>query len=205
MLLRHGPTDWSTAHRLQGRSDVPLSVEGRALVGRWRLPERAMSAQWVASPLRRCQETAAILRDRHRFAEIVSVEARLVEMSFGEWEGRTLSELRSRHGPAMAELEGRGLDFRAPGGESPREVQDRLTPWLKDIGAAGNDVFAITHKGVIRALYALASGWNMRVKPNDRLANDSLHIFAVDDGPTLRIDRLNVALNTDLPQARTST
>jgi broad specificity phosphatase PhoE len=204
MLLRHGPTDWSAAHRLQGRSDVPLSDEGRALVGAWDLPERARSAMWVASPLQRCQETAAILRRRHRFSGIVRVESRLVEMSFGAWEGRTLSELRSTHGPAMAELEGRGLDFRAPGGESPRDVQSRLTPWLEEIGGVSNDVLAITHKGVIRALYALASGWRMDKKPKDRLADGAVHAFAID-GAGLRVDRLNIALRSDVPLAGAAT
>jgi probable phosphoglycerate mutase len=160
------------------------------------LPESASFARWVTSPLQRCQETAAILRLRHRFAGTVAVEPRLIEMSFGEWEGRILSELRSTHSPAMAELEGLGLDFRAPGGESPRDVQDRLTPWLEEIASEDDDILAITHKGVIRALYALASGWNMRTKPKDRLANDALHIFTVD-GAALRIDRLNIALQTE--------
>lgn len=200
-LLRHGPTDWSAAHRLQGRSDIPLNDEGRAIVGKWTLPESAMSAIWVTSPLRRCQETAAILRQRHRFAGTIRVETRLVEMSFGEWEGRTLSELRSIHGPAMAELEGRGLDFHAPGGESPHEVQTRLTPWLKEIADASDDILAITHKGVIRALYALASGWDMRTKPKDRLADGAVHTFAID-GEGLRTGRLNIALRSDVPLAR---
>jgi probable phosphoglycerate mutase len=178
-----------------------LNDEGRAIAGGWTLPESALSARWVTSPLQRCQETAAILRHRHRFAGTIDVETRLVEMSFGEWEGRTLRELRSIHGPAMAELEGRGLDFRAPGGESPREVQTRLAPWLKQIDDAGDDVLAITHKGVIRALYALATGWNMRTKPKDRLADGAVHTFAVGGGG-LRTGRLNIALRSDVPLAR---
>ena len=39
----------------------------------------------------------------------------------------------------MAEIEGRGLDFRAPGGESPREVQARIRPLLAEIGRDGRD------------------------------------------------------------------
>jgi len=178
-----------------------LNDEGRAIVGGWTLPESAMSARWVTSPLQRCQETASILRHRHRFAGTIGVETRLVEMSFGEWEGRTLQELRSIHGPAMAELEGSGLDFRAPGGESPREVQTRLTPWLEEIANAGDDVLAITHKGVIRALYSLASGWDMRTKPKDRLADGAVQMFAIDGGG-LRTGRLNIALRSDVPLAR---
>jgi probable phosphoglycerate mutase len=161
-----------------------------------------MSAIWITSPLQRCRETAGVLRRLHDFTGVVRIEPRLAEMSFGDWEGRTLSELRASHGPAMAELEGLGLDLRAPGGESPRDVQTRLMPWLKEIGAENDDVLAITHKGVIRALYALASGWDMRAKSPDRLVDGVVHAFVIDDGG-LRIDRLNIPLRSDGPLART--
>jgi probable phosphoglycerate mutase len=198
LMLRHGPTDWSAAHRLQGRSDLALSDVGRAIVETWRLPERAACFAWVSSPLRRCRETADILRRHHPAAGPVHVERRITEMSFGEWEGRTLSDLRAADGEELAEREGRGLDFRAPGGESPREVQARLRPWLEEIAAADGDVLAIAHKGVIRALYALASGWDMRAKPMDRLVDNAVHAFAIDRRG-IRVDRLNIPLQ---PEAR---
>jgi probable phosphoglycerate mutase len=193
LVLRHGPTDWSAAHRLQGRSDLALSEEGRAVVETWRLPEGAARFAWSTGPLRRCRETADVLRRNHLGAGPVHVEPRLTEMSFGEWEGLTLSDLRATDGPALAELEGRGLDFRAPGGESPREVQTRLRPWLEEIAAADADVLAVTHKGIIRALYALASGWDMRVKPKERLTDNAVHAFAFDR-QGIWVDRLNIPL-----------
>jgi len=202
LLLRHGPTDWSAAHRLQGRSDRPLSDAGRALVESWRLPDDAARFAWATSPLRRCRETTEILRSRHPPAGPARVEPRLVEMDFGDWEGRTLAELRAAGGAAVAALEDRGLDFRAPGGESPREVQARLRPWLDDLAAEDRDLLAITHKGVIRALYALASGWDMRAKPKARLADDRVHRFTIDrEG--FRIERLNIPLRSDAPRAGT--
>jgi probable phosphoglycerate mutase len=198
LMLRHGPTDWSAAHRLQGRSDLALSEEGRAVVESWRLPEGAARFAWVTSPLQRCRETADILHRHHPSAGPVRVEPRLTEMSFGAWEGRTLSDLRATGGAELAELESRGLDFRAPDGESPREVQARLRPWLEEIAAADGDVLAIAHKGVIRALYALASGWDMRAKPMDRLTDNAVHAFAIDRRE-IRVDTLNIPLR---PEAR---
>lgn len=177
---------------------MPLSGEGRAMVEGWRLPDGIASFVWVTSPLRRCRETTEILRRRHRAAGPLQVEPQLTEMSFGDWEGRTLAELRSIHGAALAEREGRGLDFRAPAGESPRDVQDRLGPWLQELAARDKDVLAIAHKGVIRALYALASGWEMREKAAHRLNENCLHAFAVDRSG-LRIERLNIPLQSDNP------
>src|SRR3546814_19659201 len=69
----------------------------------------------------------------------------------------------------MAAAEALGLDLRPPGGESPRQVQDRLKPWLAERSSCGRDTIAVTHKGVIRALYALACGWDMTGPPPDKL------------------------------------
>lgn len=194
-LLRHGPTEWTASRRLQGRSDIPLSAAGRSVVETWQLPERAAQGDWISSPLGRATETATILRRRYRQASPLLIEALLVEMSFGEWEGQTLAELRAIHGPVMVEREGRGLDFRAPGGESPRDVQDRLQPWLERLTAENKDTLAVTHKGVLRALYALASGWDMRGKAPHRLIDNVIHEFALDR-TGIRIQRLNIPLQS---------
>ncbi len=199
-LLRHGPTDWNIARRIQGRSDVPLAALGREIVGRWRLAPEIVRYGWDASPLCRCRETAEILRANHPGAPPVSTDDRLIEMSFGSWEGRTLAELRAAHGAQMAAWESRGLDFRPPDGESPRDVQHRLTPWLADL-AGGGDRLAITHKGVIRALHSLATGWDMRTKPIRSLANDALHLFTVDADGTLHLVQLNRLLDPGVPSA----
>jgi len=193
-LLRHGPTAWNRSRRIQGRSDEPLDEGGRVQVAGWRLPEEWIARAWVTSPLRRCRETAALLAASHRRGAAIAIEPRLIEMSHGDWEGERLADLRERLGAEMAALEDRGLDYRAPGGESPREVQQRLVPWLVQIAAAKSDMLAVTHRGVIRALYALASGWDMTGKPPTKLGEDCLHLFAITSDGRPRVDRLNLSL-----------
>ena len=84
--------------------------------------------------------------------------------------------------------------FRPPGGESPRDVQARLIPWLRETGAAGLATGAVTHKGVIRALYALASGWDMRDKEPVRLRDACAHRFLVAPDGAVAVDALNLDL-----------
>jgi broad specificity phosphatase PhoE len=193
-VIRHAPTAWSAARRLQGRADVPLSEAGRAAAQRFHLPPPVDSFARVSSPLLRCRETASLLRPPAPFA----IEPALIEMDFGAWEGRTLAEIREADAADAVEREGRGLDFRAPGGESPREVQARLTPWLEGLARAGVDTLAVAHKAVIRALYALASGWPMLGGPPQRLRVDRLQLFAVGPDGHLSIEAVDMPLSPDV-------
>lgn len=194
--IRHGPTAWTEDKRIQGRADIPLSDEGRGMVSRWRLPPGHAAGnddvQWVSSPLRRATETARLLG-----AAEPAIEPRLAEMDYGQWEGRRLSDLRRELGDAMAENEARGLDFRPLGGESPREVMDRLRPWLADVGRRRRPTLAVTHHGVIRALLSLATGWPMTGRPPDRLAWGAIHYFLIGDDGGVAVDRLNVSLEPE--------
>jgi broad specificity phosphatase PhoE len=175
VLIRHGRTAWNEEGRMQGRADLPLSPAGRAEVLGWRLPAAWADARWLSSPLCRATETAALLTDRP-----VAVEPRLIEMDWGDFEGRTLAELRAEAPAAMAANEARGLDFRPAGGESSREVRARLERLFADLGAdpaAAAIAVCVTHKGVVRAALSLATGWDMLAKPPLRLADDAALIL----------------------------
>jgi len=188
VLLRHGRTSAVAEGRLKGRLDVPLSDVGRAEVAQWRLPEGFEAARWFTSPLARARETARIL------GVDAAVEQRLIEMDWGLWEGKTLAQLREDDPDGMAANEARGLDFRPPGGESPRAVQKRVAPWLAAIARDPAPVGAVTHKGVIRAIAALATGWDFLGPPPVRIDFDSAHVLDVAPDGTPRAERLNVPL-----------
>ena len=186
VLIRHGPTDWTDEGRLQGRADPPLSNQGREEVRSWRLPESVRRFAWQASPLQRAVETADLLAPG-----LAVLEPCLMEMDWGNWEGRRLVDLRRDGGAAMAAKEARGLDLLPPGGESPRMVQDRLRPWLQIVGAAGRPVAAVTHKGVIRAVIALATGWDMLGPAPARVGMGTLQCFRVAPQGTVTTLRLD--------------
>jgi probable phosphoglycerate mutase len=187
-LLRHGPTAWTREHRLQGRADLPLDAAGRATVLAWRLPSELRGFRWLTSPLARCTETAALLGLE------TETEPRLVEMDWGRWEGRTIAELRADLGEEMTAQEARGLDLQPPGGESPRAVQRRLAPLLAEIAAMGRPTGAIAHKGVIRALLALATGWTMVNSEPAKLDWAAVHLFRLGPSGAPSVVRLNQPL-----------
>jgi probable phosphoglycerate mutase len=185
-LIRHMPTVWNKEGRLQGQRDTPLDP---AAIPHWRLPPELAGFRFLASPLTRTLATAVQLGVAPR------TDPRLIEMSWGEWEGYTLAELRDSFGGTLDELEAQGLDFRTPGGESPRDVQQRLKPLLAELAAEGMATAAVTHKGVIRAVMALATGWDMLGKPPYRLSWSAAHVFALDSTGHPAVDRLNLPLD----------
>ena len=85
-LMRHGRTDWNLRHKLQGRTDIPLNEEGRAMA-------RAAHDEYIdthfeicySSPLVRATETARLVLEG-RNVPIVT-DNRLLEMCFGDYEG----------------------------------------------------------------------------------------------------------------------
>jgi probable phosphoglycerate mutase len=186
-LLRHGDTAWSAEGRIQGRTDIPLSDGGRARLSDFRLPALCGGMRVLTSPLARCVETAALIGAPH-----AERDARLVEMHWGAWEGRLLAELRAELGAEIEQNEARGWDFRPPGGESPREVLERLRGWLAELAAAPAPSLAITHRGVMRAVYACAARWDLRGKPPAKLDWHAVQVFRLGTGGMPSIEALNL-------------
>lgn len=180
VLLRHGITAWNLEKRIQGRIDQPLCEAGREQFRALTVPDDYLGDRWYCSPLRRALESAELLA-----LHDVVIEPALIEMDWGDWEGEVLKPLRKRIGEPMRANERRGLDFQPPGGESPRLVQARLQPWLRQIAASGVDTGAVVHKGIIRCIYALACHWDMCGETPVEFSWDALHQFELNSDGTL--------------------
>ncbi len=85
-IMRHGQTDWNVRKKLQGQTDIPLNEEGRKMARE--AAEKYRDVHFdicFCSPLVRARETAELLLEG-RDVPIV-VDERLIEMSFGVYEG----------------------------------------------------------------------------------------------------------------------
>jgi len=184
LAIRHGRTEWNARKRLQGHTNIPLSEEGIKQVSTWILPVDHTRFNWMSSPLDRAMQTAQLLGIE------ATPEPALMEMSWGEWEGRSFDEVKAGVGADIQVNLARGIDFRPVGGESPREVMERLKPW---IAVLDRPTGIVCHKGVLQALYAIATDWNMIGRPQEKLRDDRAHLFVVRDGE-VHIDRLNLPL-----------
>ena len=166
-------------------TDTPLSSAGETEARGWRLPPPADRWRRLSSPLQRARRTAELVQP----AAAVTTCSALREMSFGVWEGHTVRQLRAVIGPAFIAEERKGLDFQPPGGESPRAAMARMAAWAQTLD---EPVVAVSHKATIRALLALATGWDMTGRPPHKLDWHCLHFFEVRRDGSVGIGRLNV-------------
>jgi broad specificity phosphatase PhoE len=165
-FIRHGETDWNVEGRLQGQRDIPLNdlgrvqaeEAGRRLRG---LVPHVEDLAYVASPLSRTRETMALLRRAMGLdPDSYRLDDRLVELTFGDWEGLTWKEVRKRE-PQRAALRERDKWNYAPpgGGESYAMLAERVRPVLDGLT---RETVLVAHGGVARAFLALACGVSAR-------------------------------------------
>jgi probable phosphoglycerate mutase len=185
-LLRHGPTDWNAQGRIQGSTDIPLSDDGRAKMAALRLP--FVPARAYASPKLRARQTAEALG-----LSDVRFDARLVEQHWGRWEGLTREEIIARDGADCYAKAGahRGAHFCPPGGESTQSVLDRVADFLKDAAQGTGDAAVVTHLGVLRAAYTLATGWAMDAPMPPDLDAATILVLALDEKGAPSVAALN--------------
>lgn len=184
-FLRHGETDFNIAHRLQGRYETSINNRGRDQARHCagvlrdlfaRETREAAEYAYACSPLKRAHETMEILRATLGLdAAGYAVDDRLQEISYGEWEGSTLPEISARDPQLLAQRERDKWGFRPPGGESYRDVAQRVASWYATVT---RDTVIAAHGGIARALVA-----NFGILPEEEatfaeVAHGAVYVFA---------------------------
>jgi len=143
VLARHGETEWSRSGQHTGRTDLPLLEDGRAAaaaLGR-RLGSRAFALA-LASPMARARDTAGLAGIR------VEITDDLLELGYGEYEGRTTRDIRT-------EREGWDLwTDGTPGGEPLAAAAARVDRVIERVLATDGDAIAFAHGHILRILGA---------------------------------------------------
>ena len=145
VLVRHGETEWTGTRQHTGKTDVPLTDEGRRqaeLVGE-ALRGRRFGLV-LTSPLRRASETCRIAG----FGDVAQPRDDLAEWDYGEYDGRTTAEIRTER-PAWS-LWSDGT----PGGESAADIGRRADRVVAELREATTDAVVFGHGHQLRVLAA---------------------------------------------------
>jgi broad specificity phosphatase PhoE len=145
VLVRHGETEWSRDLRHTGRTDVPLTDEGRSQAVRLRDALGDWSfTRVLSSPLGRALDTCRLagLGDRAELSET------LLEWDYGEYDGETTAKIRELRPGWNLWRDG------CPGGEAVAEVGARVDPLVAELKASDGDVAVFAHGHLLRVLAA---------------------------------------------------
>lgn len=183
-LLRHGEVVGGRCFR--GSSDDPLTAEG--LQQMWDAVETDCWDQVISSPLQRCHVFA------QAYSQRVGVschhDARLTEVDFGDWEGRSAEQLMQTDGEALTRFWQDPLHNTPPGGEALDVFQTRVLQAWSDIVAEhnGQNILVVTHGGVIRTLLCHAHQQPISQLQSYDVGYGNLHCLLIDESGQINVD-----------------
>ncbi|MCV6574578.1 MAG: histidine phosphatase family protein [Cohaesibacter sp.] len=154
-FIRHGQTDWNKELRFQGQQDIPINETGRAQAMRnGRVLAQSLKdlkdLSVYVSPLGRTRQTFELVLEAGGFEKPeVIYDERLLEVSFGDWEGITRDELLKRL-PGQIEDRDKAKWFNIPpNGESYDMLAERVRLWLEE---QTGPCLVVAHGGTMRVL-----------------------------------------------------
>lgn len=190
-LIRHAQTVWNRGKKIQGHSDSPLTADGEKQASNWgQILSQFSWDRILASDAGRALATAGII---NAFLNIpLTLDSRLKEQNWGQWEGKTVRQIESEAQPVLDEQVHAGWDFCPPGGESRLSVMKRSQQALQEAAERfpGQNLLVVTHEGVAKSLIYHLCGRKFLPGEPAILKSYQLHRL-VYDSCGLRIEEIN--------------
>ncbi|HKF80297.1 MAG TPA: histidine phosphatase family protein [Thermoleophilaceae bacterium] len=158
VLVRHGETEWTRTGQHTGKTDIPLTDEGRrqAELLRESLTGRRF-VRVLTSPLSRAADTCRLAG----LGDSAEVSDELLEWDYGDYEGVTTAQIRKERPDWNLWRDG------CPGGEEPGEVGARVDRIVAELQRLDGDAALFAHGHVLRVLAArwieLGPEWGARL------------------------------------------
>jgi probable phosphoglycerate mutase len=185
LLLRHGQIKANRLGRWHGSTDSPLTWRGRRQAKRTarfiQTTQPTVRAVY-SSPLSRCRDTAEAVAER--LGLTVTLHPDLREYAIGEWENTSFEELARRY--QFVELAVGDHDFAPPGGETLRQVAERMVPALREIHERHRHherVLVVSHGAAMAVALGALLDHNPGAWTNYHFANCSLTELVLSPSP----------------------
>lgn len=152
-LIRHGETELNQRGCYYGITDAGLNPSG---IEQAELLAKALREitfdKVIVSPLRRAVDTASLICPDKKYE--MQTEERLQEQHFGIFEGMTAKEIMESYPEEWKEWNGNFYEHRISGGESFKDVRERIDSWVQEQGEQKENVLVVAHKGTLGHLLA---------------------------------------------------
>jgi probable phosphoglycerate mutase len=172
-LVRHGETAWSLSGRHTGRTDVPLTARGedeaRSLAP---LLADIEFSRVLTSPRQRARQTCVLAG----LGGEQEVEPDLAEWDYGDFEGETLSGIRTHQPDWDIFRDG------CPHGETPADISLRADRLIARLRAMRGNIALFSHGHFGPALAARWIGSPVVAGQHFSLGTAALNILSYDPG-----------------------
>ena len=159
--------------------DVAATFPEEAAAVKAVLPEITNQTKIFSSPLQRCAKLAQFIAENHA----VTIEQRLTEISFGDWE---MQPWRSFGKETLIKWKDNFVHTPSPNGEAFQSVYDRATSLYEEVIQMDADqVFLVNHSGVIRAFLCHLKGIPLSNAFDDQFGFGV--VFEVENGAVKRL------------------
>jgi alpha-ribazole phosphatase len=181
-LVRHGRTLHGEG-RCVGHSDLEMDPEAGEALASLAASFEVAPPRLFSSDLARARSTLSALA--HGWGGTIEVDARLREMNFGDWDGRTWVEIREADGERLQGWMDDWVERRVPGGESFADVALRVASWSDEILHGETSLLAVAHAGSIRALLCHLLEWPLDRAFRLQVDHGRISAVKLGESPTL--------------------
>ena len=182
ILVRHGETEWNRSRRIQGsNSNISLNETGRQQAESLALRLKSEPVQAIySSPLQRTLDTAQAIARHHQLE--VQLEPDLREFDLGELEGIKIEDLNKGYREILLINSQGEILPRVPGGESLKEVQQRVWSTVQRLVSQHPDGLIVVVSHYFALLTIICHGLNLPLLEMARLRLDasSMSILTFD-------------------------
>jgi alpha-ribazole phosphatase len=203
ILIRHGQTAWNAEEVFRGQADIELDETGlkqAELLAEY-MSHRKLEAIY-SSPLKRAVRTAEAIASRHKLA--VEITPGLNDIDFGEWQGLSLQEVRTRFNELFEMWVTDPHRVRIPSGESLDDVRQRALALVNNVVEEHEDkvIALVSHRVVNKVLICALLGLDNSHFWDVRLDTCGMTTFEFDDGRFVLTEHNNTSFLEPLKQKR---
>ena len=131
-VITHCESCYNKQRIFTGRLDSVLTANGREHAKRLdeKLKNEDIDVIYV-SPLKRTKQTAKYILKHHPKAKVIT-DKRIIERDYGDMSGKSKEKYKKDH-PKLYPIYHRSYDVPPPGGESIKEVEKRIVPFIEQV------------------------------------------------------------------------
>lgn len=186
VLVRHGESKWNAKGLWTGLTDIGLSQKGKEEAKKAAYPLKGIHFDLVfTSTLLRSKQTLEEMKPILNLNKTPIFEAQaLNERDYGKLNGKNKWDIKKKFGEEQFLKWRRGWNSPIPGGETLKNVYDRVTPcYEKDILPAlkkGKNVLMVAHNNSLRALIKYLENISDEDIPNLELKTGEIYLYRIN-------------------------